>query len=156
MTHRASLLSLAALVYLVASDGMAQTFKGLTPTEVQPHQVISLDPEPIESPIEAIKRKDGEYAVLLVNSTQLTVRRTRINGGAWVTSRPLRRSCDRADFQWCFENKQWAMLATVDCGSDFSIEVQMTDFDGQWYRSKASWSLFADCEFLGGVLGMIE
>jgi hypothetical protein len=48
------------------------------------------------------------------------------------------------------------MLATVDCGSDFSIEVQMTDFDGQWYRSKASWSLFADCEFLGGVLGMIE
>jgi hypothetical protein len=78
MTHRASLLSLAVLVYLVASDGMAQTFKGLTPTEVQPHQVISLDPEPIESPIEAIKRKDGEYAVLLVNSTQLTVRRTRI------------------------------------------------------------------------------
>jgi hypothetical protein len=156
MAHYNCLILLAALLSLVDSDGMAQTFKGLTSTEVQPLRVISLVSEPIEPPIESIKRKDGKYAVLLINSTRMNVRRVRIDGGAWVSSRQIKRTCDRSDFQWCIENKQWALLATLDCGSEYSIEIQMTDFDGVWHRSKESWSLFADCEFLGGVLGMIE
>jgi hypothetical protein len=156
MTHHKFLTSLAALLCLIASDGMAQTFKGLTSTDVEPIQVVLPDPEPMEPPIDTLKRRDGSYAVLLVNSTPLTVRRIRIDGGAWISTQPIRRTCERSEFQLCFKNKEWALLATVDCGSDYSMEIQMTDSGGKWYRSKGSWSLSTDCEFLGGVLGMIE
>ena len=95
------------------------------------------------------------YLVFLINSTDHVVRLVRINGGKWVPTALIGRTCDSTDYNNCYDAQKYTPLVYIGCGESVKIDVAWQNPDGSY--AGAGWNAFtADCTYDGGIIMLVN
>ncbi|TSJ44005.1 hypothetical protein FO440_07470 [Mucilaginibacter corticis] len=93
------------------------------------------------------------YEVMLINSTDFVVKLVSVNGGPFIPTMNIGRTCQSEDYQNCASGGHYQPLCTVNCGTDVKIAVRWQNA-GKW--CEAHWdSFFANCSYRGGIIQLI-
>lgn len=106
--------------------------------------------------IERLSKPYKSYRLMLVNTSKYTVRWIKVDGGEWVRTYAIGRTCERDNQPWCVKEEKWYPLTAAGCGGDHTVELQMTDATGEWHKTKNPWKFRADCAASAGVFGLSD
>lgn len=106
--------------------------------------------------IERLSKPYKSYRVMLINTSKYTVQRMKVDGGEWVDTYAIGRTCERNNQPSCVKEEKWYPLTAAGCGGDHTLELQMTDANGEWHKTKNPWKFRADCAASAGVFGLAD